>query len=29
VQFLKMTMNYSTYNALSTRAGGEVVGGDF
>ncbi len=28
VQFLKTTMNYSTYNALSTRAGGEVVGGD-
>jgi prepilin-type processing-associated H-X9-DG protein len=29
VQFLKTTMNYSTYNALSTRAAGEVVGGDF
>ena len=29
VQFLKTTMNYPAYNALSTRAGGEVVGGDF
>ena len=29
VQFLKTTLSYKTYNALTTRAGGEVVGGDF
>jgi len=29
VSFLKSTMNYQTYKALATRAGGEVVSGDF
>ncbi len=29
VQFLKTTLDYKTYNALTTRAGGEVVGGNF
>ena len=29
VQLLKTTMNYLAYKALSTRAGGEVVGGDY
>ena len=29
VSFLSKTMNYSTYRALATRAGNEVVGNDF
>jgi prepilin-type N-terminal cleavage/methylation domain-containing protein/prepilin-type processing-associated H-X9-DG protein len=29
VSFLKATMNYNAYLALSTRAGGEVVSGDY
>ena len=29
VAFLKSTMNYQTYVALSTRAGGEVIGDDY
>jgi prepilin-type N-terminal cleavage/methylation domain-containing protein/prepilin-type processing-associated H-X9-DG protein len=29
VQFLKATMNYQTYQALATRAGGEVVPGNY
>jgi prepilin-type N-terminal cleavage/methylation domain-containing protein/prepilin-type processing-associated H-X9-DG protein len=29
VQFLRSSMDHQTYKALSTRAGGEVVGGDF
>ena len=29
VQFLKATMSYPTYKAVSTRAGGEVVSGEF
>lgn len=29
VSFLKSTMNYQVYKALATRAGGEVVSGDF
>lgn len=29
VQFLKATMDYRTYKALSTKAGGEVVSGEF
>ena len=29
VTFLKSTMNYQAYKALATRAGGEVVSGDF
>jgi prepilin-type processing-associated H-X9-DG protein len=29
VKFLKSTMNYKTYVALSTRAGGEVIGTDY
>jgi prepilin-type processing-associated H-X9-DG protein len=28
VTFLKATMNYKTYRALATRAGGEVVSAD-
>ncbi len=29
VTFLKSTMNYKAYEALATRAGGEVVSGDY
>ena len=29
VQFLQASMNHQVYEALSTRAGGEAVGGDF
>lgn len=29
VSFLKATMNYKTYLALATRAGGEVISGDY
>jgi prepilin-type N-terminal cleavage/methylation domain-containing protein/prepilin-type processing-associated H-X9-DG protein len=29
VQFLKATINYKTYQALATRAGAEVISGDF
>jgi prepilin-type processing-associated H-X9-DG protein len=29
VQFLQGSMDHQVYKALSTRAGGEVVGGDF
>jgi hypothetical protein len=29
VAFLKATMNYKTYVALSTRGGGEVISGDY
>jgi prepilin-type N-terminal cleavage/methylation domain-containing protein/prepilin-type processing-associated H-X9-DG protein len=29
VQFLKSTMNYQTYTALSTRAGGEAISGEY
>jgi prepilin-type N-terminal cleavage/methylation domain-containing protein/prepilin-type processing-associated H-X9-DG protein len=29
VQFLEMSMDHQVYKALSTRAGGEAVGGDF
>ena len=29
VAFLKATMNYKTYKALSTRSGGEVISGDY
>ncbi len=29
VTFLKATMNYQAYKALSTRAGCEVISGDF
>jgi hypothetical protein len=29
VQFLKATMNYLTYQALATRAGGEVISGGY
>jgi prepilin-type processing-associated H-X9-DG protein len=29
VEFLKASMNYKSYVALSTRSGGEVVSGDY
>jgi prepilin-type processing-associated H-X9-DG protein len=29
VQFLQASMDHQVYEALSTRAGGEAVGGDF
>jgi prepilin-type processing-associated H-X9-DG protein len=29
VEFLKSTMNYKTYRALSTRSGNEVISGDY
>ena len=29
VAFLQTSMNYNVYKALSTRQGGEVVGGDY
>ena len=29
VSFLKASMNYKTYLALATRAGGEVISGDY
>jgi prepilin-type processing-associated H-X9-DG protein len=29
VGFLKTSMNYATFRALATRAGGEVISGDY
>ena len=29
VAYLKTTMNYNTYRALATRAGGEPISGDY